>query len=99
MGKNLPPCSGAVKWVRALHERVKDPMEKLTSLNKLVMETDESREVTELYERIAAQFEEYDTRCSRTGPRRWTRRAKRSSSSTCSRTTRRLRSRDFAREL
>ena len=36
VGKNLPPCSGAVKWVRALHERVKDPMENLTSLNKLV---------------------------------------------------------------
>jgi dynein heavy chain len=61
VGKNLPPCSGAVKWVRALHERVKDPMEKLTSLNKLVMETDESREVTELFERVGAQFEEYET--------------------------------------
>ena len=50
-----------MKWVRALHERVKDPMEKLTSLNKLVMETDESREVTELFERVGAQFEEYET--------------------------------------
>jgi len=38
-----PLHAGAVYWVRGLVERIKEPMEKLRGLNKLVMETEESK--------------------------------------------------------
>ena len=41
IAKNAPPFAGSVAWVRGLVQRIKQPMEKLEGLSKLVMETDE----------------------------------------------------------
>eukprot|EP00227_Mantoniella_beaufortii_P011774 CAMPEP_0197579874 /NCGR_PEP_ID=MMETSP1326-20131121/3768_1 /TAXON_ID=1155430 /ORGANISM="Genus nov. species nov., Strain RCC2288" /LENGTH=4505 /DNA_ID=CAMNT_0043143449 /DNA_START=243 /DNA_END=13760 /DNA_ORIENTATION=+ len=60
LSKNSPPHAGAVYWVRGLVERIKEPMEKLRGLNKLVMETEESKEISKLYTQLTAALEEYE---------------------------------------
>jgi len=37
-----------------------EPMEKLRGLNKLVMETEESKEISKLYTQLTAALEEYE---------------------------------------
>ena len=45
IAKNAPPFAGSVAWVRGLVQRIKQPMEKLEGLSKLVMEADENIEI------------------------------------------------------
>ena len=60
LSKNSPPHAGAVYWVRGLTARIKEPMEKLRGLNKLVMETEESKEITKLFQQLSAALAEYE---------------------------------------
>eukprot|EP00854_Cymbomonas_tetramitiformis_P010885 gene10885-12880_t len=48
--KNSAPRSGAVYWVRGLKTRVQEPMEKLKTLSKVAMETDEAKEIIKAYD-------------------------------------------------
>ena len=43
VAKNSAPHSGAVAWVRGLKERIEEPMQKLKTMNKLVLEMDQVR--------------------------------------------------------
>lgn len=52
--KNNAPHSGAVAWVRALKERVQEPMEKLKELPSTIMETEEGREIQKLFDTVRA---------------------------------------------
>ena len=47
--RKTPPYAGAVRWVRGLAERITQPFEKISGLNPLVIETDESIEITRQY--------------------------------------------------
>ena len=60
IAKNAPPYAGAVKWVRGLAERITQPFEKIRGLNNLVIETDESVEITRQYEALLAQLRAYE---------------------------------------
>lgn len=50
--KNNAPHSGACAWVRALKERVSEPMEKLKELPPAVLESEEGREIMKLYDSV-----------------------------------------------
>lgn len=41
--KNAAKHSGSVKWVRGLRERIEAPLDKIRSLSKAVLESDEAR--------------------------------------------------------
>jgi dynein heavy chain len=60
IAKNAPPYAGAVRWVRGLAERITQPFEKISGLNPLVIETDESIEITRQYEATLAQLRAYE---------------------------------------
>mmetsp|Transcript_25005 Transcript_25005/g.85566 ORF Transcript_25005/g.85566 Transcript_25005/m.85566 type:complete len:4525 (+) Transcript_25005:136-13710(+) len=60
VNRNAPPHSGAINWVRGLRERIKEPMEKLRNLSKIVMETEEAKEVTKLFGQLSASLIEYE---------------------------------------
>lgn len=45
--KNAARHSGSIKWVRGLRERIESPMDKIRSLNKLVLDTEEARQMFE----------------------------------------------------
>ncbi|KAK9822882.1 hypothetical protein WJX74_000347 [Apatococcus lobatus] len=60
LSRNAAPHSGAVAWVRSLKERASAPMEKLKGLQKVVLESDEAREVMRAYDRLAADIEAYE---------------------------------------
>ena len=49
VNKNNAPNSGAVAWVRALKERVQEPMERVKELPASVTESEEGQEITKLY--------------------------------------------------
>ncbi|KAK9808985.1 hypothetical protein WJX72_007373 [[Myrmecia] bisecta] len=60
LSKNAAPHSGAVAWVRGLKERIAGPMEKLRGVNKLVLETEEAKEIQRLYDTLTAAMDEYE---------------------------------------
>ena len=61
IGRNMPPVSGAVLWVRGLQERIQDPFEKFGNLkNSAVMETDETKETFKMYQNASETFKAYE---------------------------------------
>jgi len=58
---NSAPRSGAVNWVRGLKQRIEEPMSRMQTLNVLVMETDEAKEIMKMYETLMAQMGAHET--------------------------------------
>ena len=58
---NLPPRSGAVTWARGLMERVDDPMMRLKSMSKGILESEEGKEVIRSHSSIMHALREYET--------------------------------------
>jgi dynein heavy chain len=59
ISKNMPPVTGSIIWTRGLIERIKEPMEKLSSLNQAVLEREEYKDVQKLYASLIKQLTEY----------------------------------------
>ncbi|KAK9843805.1 hypothetical protein WJX81_007069 [Elliptochloris bilobata] len=59
-GRNGAPFSGAVNWCRGLRERITGPMERVRGMRRAVVESDEGREVTALYERLSARLAAFE---------------------------------------
>ncbi len=57
---NLPPIAGALTWCRGLKERIADPMTKLKSLSRTIMNREEAKEVTKVYTAIVSSLEDYE---------------------------------------
>lgn len=60
LSKNAAPHSGAVAWVRALVQRVAEPMERLRGLGRLVADTPEGRDLEVQYKTLTSQLAEYE---------------------------------------
>eukprot|EP00831_Metopus_contortus_P043505 TRINITY_DN3492_c0_g1_i3.p1 TRINITY_DN3492_c0_g1~~TRINITY_DN3492_c0_g1_i3.p1 ORF type:complete len:1144 (+),score=216.17 TRINITY_DN3492_c0_g1_i3:126-3557(+) len=56
----MPPVSGALYWSRGLEERIKDPMDKLSSVNKSIQEREEYKDVQKLYTSIMKGLKEFE---------------------------------------
>lgn len=59
--KNMPPITGAINWARGLMDRIKEPMEKLSSLSQAVLEREEFKDVQKLYANLMKALTEYQT--------------------------------------
>lgn len=42
---NLPPIAGALTWCNGLQERIKEPLEKLSSLGTIIIDREEYKDV------------------------------------------------------
>ena len=56
----MPPVSGALYWSRGLEERIKEPMDKLSSVNKSIQEREEYKDVQKLYTSIMKGLKEFE---------------------------------------
>jgi dynein heavy chain len=59
LSKNAAPMSGAVAWVGGLVRRIEEPMAKLRAGSKVIMETEEAKEINKLYNSMIGAMEEY----------------------------------------
>eukprot|EP00951_Prasinocladus_malaysianus_P027609 scaffold248621_cov41-Prasinocladus_malaysianus.AAC.1 len=59
LSKNAAPMSGAVAWVGGLVRRIEEPMAKLRAGNKVIMETEEAKEINKLYNTMIAAMQDY----------------------------------------
>jgi len=57
---NLPPISGALTWCRGLLERIQLPLEKLKTLDKAILEREDTRDVLKLYTALLGQLSDFD---------------------------------------
>ena len=57
---NMPPITGALHFCRSLHERIKEPLEKLSNLGQVICEREEYKDVQKLFASIKKQIEDYE---------------------------------------
>jgi dynein heavy chain len=57
---NLPPVAGALSWSRGLLERVQIPVEKLKTLDKKVLEREDTKDVIKMYTALIGQLADFD---------------------------------------
>lgn len=57
---NMPPIAGALTWCHGLQERIKEPIEKLSSLGQVIIEREEYKDVQKLYASITKSINEYE---------------------------------------
>ncbi|KAL6747291.1 flagellar outer dynein arm heavy chain beta [Haematococcus lacustris] len=62
MAKNSAPHSGAVAWVRGLVERIDEPMQKLRTMNKVILEMEQAKEIQKTYDSLMAAMAEYQAK-------------------------------------
>ncbi len=57
---NMPPVSGALFWVRGLIERIEEPMVKLRQTLRLMLDSEEAKEVNKVYTSLLAALREFE---------------------------------------
>lgn len=57
---NLPPVSGALFWVRGLIDRIEEPMNKLKQTMRLMLDSEEAKEVTKMYSALLTSLREFE---------------------------------------
>ena len=58
---NMPPVSGALFWLRGLVERIEEPMVKLKQTMRLMLDSEEAKEVTKLYATLLSSLRDFET--------------------------------------
>ena len=57
---NAPPHAGAVAWVRGLLQRVEDPMKRLLTMGKMILDTESGRECEEAFKIVVKMLKEFE---------------------------------------
>ncbi|RPH15646.1 MAG: hypothetical protein CBC49_005055 [Alphaproteobacteria bacterium TMED89] len=57
---NMPPVAGALYWARGLLDRVREPMDKLNAMLKVMLESEEAKEVTKSYGSLFSAIREFE---------------------------------------
>lgn len=60
IANNLPKISGALTWCKALRDRIQGPIDKLKTLDKKVLEREDTREVIKMYTSLIGQLSDLD---------------------------------------
>ena len=58
---NLPPIAGALMWCRGLLDRAQLPLEKLKTLDKKILEREDTRDVLKIYTALIGQLSDFDS--------------------------------------
>lgn len=56
----MPPISGAINWTTGLHERIKDPMERLQGLSQSLQDREEYKDVVKLFHSLRKNLDEFN---------------------------------------
>tara|TARA_B100000795_G_scaffold128167_1_gene95494 strand:- start:4475 stop:4948 length:474 start_codon:yes stop_codon:yes gene_type:complete len=57
---NMPPVAGALFWVRGLIERIEPPMVQLKQTMRMMLETEEAKDVTKTYASVLAHLRSFE---------------------------------------
>ena len=57
---NLPPIAGALTWCRGLLERIQSPLDKLKTLDKKILDRDDTRDVMKHYTALIGMLGDFD---------------------------------------
>ena len=60
IGNNMPPIAGAIYWTTGLYERIKEPMEKLSTLSQSIQDREEFKDIQKLYSSICKNLKEFE---------------------------------------
>lgn len=60
ISSNMPPVSGAINWTTGLLERIKEPMDRLSSLSQSMQDREEYKDVQKLYASLRKNLKEYN---------------------------------------
>ena len=60
IGDNMPPIAGAIYWTTGLEERIKEPMEKLSTLSQSIQDREEFKDIQKLYASICKNLKEFE---------------------------------------
>lgn len=60
IASNLPPIAGALAWCRSLRDRIQGPIEKLKTLDKKILEREDTKEVIKVYTMLMGQLADLD---------------------------------------
>ena len=60
IASNLPPIAGALSWCRGLQDRIQFPIEKLKTLDKKVLEREDTRDMLKVYTALIGQMADFD---------------------------------------
>lgn len=60
IGNNMPPIAGAIYWTTGLYERIKEPMDKLSSLSQSIQDREEFKDIQKLYASICKNLKEFE---------------------------------------
>jgi dynein heavy chain len=60
VASNLPPISGALTWNRGLTNRVNYPIEKLKTLDKKILEREDTRDMLKIYTALIGMMADFD---------------------------------------
>ena len=56
----MPPIAGAINWTTGLHERIKDPMERLQGLSQSLQDREEYKDVVKLFHSLRKNLDEFN---------------------------------------
>jgi dynein heavy chain len=56
----LPPIAGALNWTNGLYERIKEPMERLSTLSQSIQDREEYKDVQKLYASLCKNLREFE---------------------------------------
>ena len=60
IASNLPPIAGALSWSKSLRDRIQSPIEKLKTLDKKILEREDTKDVIRTYTVLMGQLADLD---------------------------------------
>jgi dynein heavy chain len=60
IANNLPPIAGALSWCKSLRDRIQGPIEKLKTLDKKILEREDTKEVIKTFTLLIGQLADLD---------------------------------------
>ena len=60
IGDNMPPIAGSIYWTTGLYERIKGPMDKLSTLSQSIQDREEYKDIQKLYSSICKNLKEFE---------------------------------------
>lgn len=60
ISENMPPIAGALYWTNGLYERIKEPMDKLSTLSQAIQDREEYKDVQKLYASLCKNLREFE---------------------------------------
>lgn len=59
ISSNMPPIAGAISWASGLFDRIKDPMERLQTMQQSLQDREEYKDVVKLFNSLQNNLDQF----------------------------------------